>query len=98
MRAAPCMAARTASTTITAPSTTMPKSMAPSDIKLAETPAHRMQPRAKSSESGITLATTSPARRLPNRTMSTKTTMSPPSMRLRLTVLRARPTRSERLR
>ena len=42
------------STTMTAPSTIRPKSIAPSDIRLPETPKRRMPMNATSIESGIT--------------------------------------------
>ena len=87
-----------ASTIITAPSTIRPKSMAPSDIRLADTPNNCIMPSAKSIESGIAEATINPARRLPRNSTSTKTTISAPSIRLVCTVLMARSTKSVRSR
>ena len=71
---------------MTAESTIIPKSMAPNDIRLPSMPKVFIMPKAKSILSGMTLATTSPARQLPRKMTSTKITMSPPSMRLRAMV------------
>ena len=70
------------STIITAPSTMMPKSIAPKLIRLAPTPKMRMRMNANRSDNGMTDAVTSPPRRLPSNTTSTKKTMSAPSVRL----------------
>ena len=56
-------------------------------------PKVRIMPKAKSMESGMTDATTMPARQLPRNSTSTNTTMSPPSMRLRPMVPSTRFTR-----
>ena len=89
----PLMWLTTASTIITAESTIIPKSMAPRLIRLPSMPKSFIMPKAKSMLSGMTLATTSPARALPRKSMSTKTTISPPSMRLRAMVPSTRSTR-----
>ena len=49
-----------ASTMITAPSTINPKSIAPSDIRLADTPNRFIIPMAKSMDNGMTDATINP--------------------------------------
>ena len=64
------------------PSTTIPKSMAPKLIRLADTPKMRIRMKAKSIDRGITDATISPARTLPRKMMSTKNTITAPSIRL----------------
>ena len=71
---------------ITAPSTIRPKSMAPRLIRLPDRPNSFMTDTAKSSASGIDVATTSPARRSPSSTKSTTITSNAPSKRLRVTV------------
>ncbi len=71
----------TNSTMITAPSMIIPKSMAPILIKLASTPKRYIIERVKSSDSGITEATTSPERKFPNKSTTTKITISTPKMR-----------------
>ena len=90
------MCVTTASTMITAESTIMPKSIAPSDMRLPSMPNAFIMPKAKSMLSGMTDATTSPARQLPRNSTSTNMTMSPPSMRLRAIVPSTLPTRSVR--
>lgn len=90
--------ARIPSTITIEPSTTMPKSMAPRLIRLAETPNTRMRMKAKSIASGMTDATIRPARTLPRKTISTTKTMIAPSIRLRITVDMLRFTSSERFR
>jgi hypothetical protein len=72
--------------------------MAPRLIRLPDTPNRRMRLMAKSMASGMTDATTSPARQLPRKSTSTNTTMSAPSSRFFWTVWMARPTNSERSR
>ena len=66
-----------------------PKSKAPSDIKLPDTPNIFIIMTAKSIDNGITEATISPARRLPRNNTRTKTTINAPSKRLISTVLMA---------
>jgi hypothetical protein len=83
---------------ITAPSTTMPKSMAPRLIRLADTPKMRIMMMANSMASGMTEATTNPARRLPSISTRTKMTMRPPSIRFLVTVPMVLPTSTERSR
>ena len=87
-----------ASTTITAPSTMSPKSIAPRLIRLALTPNTCIMPRAKSKARGMAEATMSPARKLPRNKTSTKITIKAPSIRFFSTVLMALPTRSVRSR
>ena len=90
--------ARMPSTITIDPSTTMPKSMAPRLIRLAETPNSRMRMKAKSIASGMTDATISPARTFPRKRIRTRKTMIAPSIRLRITVEMLRLTSSERFR
>ncbi len=85
-----------ASTTMTAPSTIKPKSIAPKLIKLALTPKTFISPSANSSASGIAEATIRPARKFPRNNTRTKITIKAPSIRFFSTVLIARPTRSVR--
>ena len=80
------------------PSTTIPKSMAPRLIRLAETPKIRIMINAKSMAKGMTEATMSPALTLPRKMMSTTKTINAPSMRLYTTVEIFLFTSSERLR
>jgi hypothetical protein len=54
------------SITTTDESTTMPKSIAPSDKRLAAIPVCHMPMKPHIIESGIAVAATSPARRLPS--------------------------------
>ncbi len=89
----PWMWVTTASTIITAPSTIMPKSMAPRLIRLPSTPKVFIMPKAKSMLSGMTLATTRPDRQEPKKRSNTKMTMTPPSTRLRAMVPSTRSTR-----
>ena len=81
----------TFSTTITAPSTMMPKSIAPSDSRLAGTPIHVSPMKVASSASGIVTATMAAARRLPRNSHSTTDTSSAPSIRLVNTVFSVLP-------
>ena len=74
------------STTITAPSTMMPKSIAPSDSRLAGTPMIFRPRKVASSASGITTTTARLARRFDRNRYSTSDTSSAPSTRLRNTV------------
>ena len=86
----------TASTTITDPSTIIPKSIAPKLIRLALTPKRFIIPKAKSKESGMAVATISPARRFPKKSTKMKMTISAPSKRFFSTVWMARCTKSVR--
>ena len=86
------------STIITAPSTIIPKSMAPRLIKLALTPKSRIMMRANSKDSGMTDAAMRPPRKLPNNSTSTNITMSAPSVKLRAMVLVVRSIRLDRSR
>ena len=74
------------STIITAPSTMIPKSMAPRLIRLAQTSKMFIRIKANKSDNGIVEATINPPRQFPSRMMSTKMTMSPPSSKLLVTV------------
>ena len=67
-------------------STMIPKSMAPMLKRLRETPASRMQMKAKSRDSGMTRAVRSAARTLSKNTSSTVTTITNPSSSTRDTV------------
>ena len=75
-----------ASTIITAPSTIIPKSIAPKLIKFPLTPKWFIKITAKSIESGITDATINPARRLPRNSINTNITINAPSKRFLVTV------------
>ncbi|MCY1367658.1 hypothetical protein D9M69_546020 [compost metagenome] len=75
-----------ASTIITAPSTMIPKSIAPKLIRLPLTPKSRIMAIANSKASGITEATTSPARQFPSSKTNIKMTISAPSIKLVCTV------------
>ena len=86
----------TASTTMTEPSTMIPKSMAPKLIRLALTPKSCIMPKAKSRESGMAVTTINPARRLPKKSTKTKMTIRAPSKRFFSTVWIARCTKSVR--
>ena len=74
------------STTITAPSTMMPKSIAPKLIRLPETRFIAMPVIANSMLSGMTNATINAARILPNRANKTAITNTAPSNKLVRTV------------
>ena len=70
----------------TEPSTTMPKSSAPSDSRLAGICRRSSRMDANSSENGMVAATISALRTLPRNTNSTMVTSSMPSARLCSTV------------
>ena len=72
---------------MTAPSTMIPKSMAPSDSRLAGMPRTRRPMKVASSASGITTATIPAARPLRRNTYSTSVTRTAPSSRFRNTVV-----------
>lgn len=78
----------TFSTTITAPSTMMPKSIAPRDNRLAGMPTQVSPRKVASRASGIVIATITAARRLPRNSHSTIDTSNAPSSRLVNTVLK----------
>ena len=79
------------SITITAPSTMMPKSMAPSDKRLAGTPMNLSPKNVARSDRGITKTTAKLALRLDKNRYSTKDTSSAPSTRFLNTVVRVLP-------
>ena len=74
------------SITITAPSTMMPKSIAPRESRLAGMPRHVRPMNVASSDSGIISATMNAARRLPRNSSSTNVTSIAPSARFLKTV------------
>ena len=74
------------STIITAPSTIIPKSIAPKLIRLAHTLNTFIKINANSKDSGIVEATIKPPRQLPNKKMRTKITIKAPSIRFVATV------------
>ena len=79
------------SITITAPSTMMPKSMAPKDNKLAGTPMILSPKNVANKDSGMMTTTAKLARRLDKNTYSTKATSKAPSIKLKNTVLSVLP-------
>ncbi len=81
----------TFSTTITAPSTMMPKSIAPSESRLAGMPIQVRPRKVASSASGMVTATMKAARMLPRKSQRTKETSSAPSSRLVKTVVSVLP-------
>ncbi len=86
------------STMITAPSTIIPKSMAPKLIRFAQTPNILIKMKAKSKDSGITDAVISPPRMLPNNKTKTKITISAPSIKFLAMVLVVRSIKLDRSR
>ncbi len=84
----PCSVRRTisASTSTTALSMMMPKSTAPSEIRLAGMPRASSMMKANSSDSGITVATISAARQLPRNTTRIAITSAAPTSRFSPTV------------
>ena len=85
----------TSSITI-APSTSRPKSIAPSDIRLPVTPRRTIPSSAIPIDSGIASAAISAPRQLPSVRNNTTATSSAPSARLMATVLSMRPMNSAR--
>ena len=81
---------------MTAPSIIIPKSIAPKLMRFASTLKSLIRLSAKSSENGITEATTKPDRQFPSNTTTTKITMRQPRMRFSATVNEVLPTRSLR--
>ena len=82
------------STITTDPSTTIPKSIAPRLIRLAARPNSRIPMKAKSIDSGITLATIRAPRTSPSSPSRTAMTRKPPCTRFSVTVSVVRSTRS----
>ena len=82
---------------MTAPSTMMPKSIAPSESRLEGTPRRSMNTKANSSDSGIVSATMKAARTFHRKSESSTTTSAAPSIRFRRTVVTVRFTRTSRL-
>ncbi len=74
------------STITTAPSTMMPKSMAPRERRFAGIPVTFIMRNAKSMETGIVVATTSADRTLPIKNTKTTTTIVIPSHNVLATV------------
>ncbi len=74
------------SITTMAPSTMMPKSIAPSDSRLAGMCDSRMAMKAISRDRGITVATISALRGLPRKRIKTRMTRPMPSIMVRDTV------------
>jgi len=74
------------SITTTDESTTMPKSIAPSESRLAAMPACHMPTKPHIIERGMAVAATSPARRLPSMQYRMTTTRNAPSSRFCRTV------------
>ena len=85
-----------ASTMTTALSMMMPKSTAPSEMRLAETPSEFIKIKANSKDSGITVATTKAASQLDKNITSTANTSKAPTIRLCTTVWTVRVTSSVR--
>jgi hypothetical protein len=75
-----------ASTIITAPSTIIPKSIAPKLIRFPLTPNAFIKITANSIDNGITEATIKPARRFPRNKIRTKITINAPSSKFLVTV------------
>ena len=76
----------TLSTMITAPSTIIPKSIAPKLIRFDQTPKTFIMIKANSKDKGIVEATIKPPLKFPKKITRTKITISPPSSRLFRTV------------
>ena len=76
-----------ASTIITAPSTIIPKSIAPKLIRFPLTPKAFIIITANNMAKGITEATIRPARKFPKNNTNTKMTINAPSIRFFATVL-----------
>ena len=86
------------STIITAPSTIIPKSIAPRLIKFAQTPKILIMIKANNRDNGITEAVMMPPRTFPSSKTNTKMTIRAPSTKLRAIVLVVRSIRLERSR
>ena len=74
------------STIITAPSTIIPKSIAPKLIRFAQTSKTFININANNKDNGIVEATIKPPRQFPKRKIRTKITIKAPSIRLVETV------------
>ena len=85
-----------ASTITTALSMMMPKSTAPNEMRLAETPKEFIKMKAKSRDKGITVATTNAASQLDKKITSTAKTSKAPKIKLCTTVLTVSVTSSVR--
>ena len=84
------------STMITVECTTMPKSMAPREMRLAEVPESTSPMMAMSSASGMFTAVMRAARQLPRKRISTTVTSPMPMSRFSITVCVVREIRSLR--
>ncbi|MDT4853750.1 hypothetical protein FQZ97_880270 [compost metagenome] len=80
------MATKTVSTMTSVPSSSRPKSMAPSEIRLAGKPWILSMVKAKRKESGITVATITVVRQLKRKMKTTTETKTIPSTRFLVTV------------
>ncbi len=87
---AAAMRTRASSSMTIAPSTSKPKSMAPSDIRFPVTPMRTMPITAIAIASGMASATINEPRKLPRVRKRTTTTSNAPSPRLMATVLSIR--------
>ena len=74
------------STIITAPSTIIPKSIAPKLIRFAQTLNAFINIKANNNDNGIVEATIKPPRQFPNKKIRTKITINAPSIRFVATV------------
>ncbi len=86
----PCLRRTRFSAITTAPSTIRPKSIAPSDMRFADTPVRRIPMKPLSIARGMTPATMSAARKLRRNTNRTATTSAEPSSRFVATVREVR--------
>ena len=84
------------STMITAPSTIIPKSMAPRLIRFAQTPVAFIKMNANNKDKGIREAVINPPLKLPSKNTNTNTTINAPSIRFLATVLVVLPINSLR--
>ncbi len=81
---------------MTVESTTMPKSTAPSEMRLALVPVPTSPQNAQSSASGMLSAVISAARQLPRKSSRVSATRTMPTVRFSSTVCMVTPTRSPR--
>ena len=84
------------STMMTVASTMMPRSMAPTDSRLADSPRSTVMMTARNSATGMVAATISAQRRLPRNTHWIRKISAMPNSRLCSTVLTVMATRSPR--
>ena len=89
-------ATNTPSTITTAPSIMIPKSIAPIESRLADIPIARKQMNANNNANGMTTATITVVRQSAMKIKTIKVTNNIPSIRLCVTVLTARFTKSSR--